>query len=714
MKKTALTLVGATLAFAAGASTLTADTGTMSWTSIMETPSGMQILIGDKIAEDVYVDGSIMEPGASEAIFMSHAPKNGVRKAATRAADVAYVTIKLEGGIPKGAKSVQFHIMDPDYVEDSGLIVDEVEVEIPSTGCEIIVRCQSSPVMYYLKKFVDPRETDEVVFNFYTEAVNHLGLRPVDNQGNELIWSRGVKNGQMTFEGNILDSHIMPVIFNNKVGSVHYSAWFDWEQIYSYFERQDCYLGDILTNLTPEDTDYTIMLANQYLVKGQESPVSYTVNFTKDNWGLVSNTTDQFAYVAPKIEHTPANGTFVPYKFSTENNLAVANYGQFILGWGGVDYPTNDYHCTLNGGDNQFLGVLSFSVIEGEKLTVLTPDIVVDGNNNVTAAFNPMSISLGRNFEFDSPFYYTPEHALQPYGEGPTFMRIYNTMYRQGENAPFWGSFSYAAFGLLADRRSVCDSTTLVTLKYNDEKIYTDEIPSTLNKKLDREWYKKNLAPGTLEYTFVDKNYKMGDIDGNVTTVMTINQKSEENSAPFVYGVIVKDAQGNVGSMFPESSYEDITIYVSIADENYRLDTDDYTIDPAADIFIQVAEHGTSDFEMLDTFEFNEIPSISYGYTYFAPMKDIFFKSESGYYDLQIWATDRHGNKFSQIISPAIYVNPDVSGVKAVVDNRGEVVGSQYYDLIGRPVNNPSEGVYVRIDTFSDGSTKTVKTFVNK
>ena len=110
MKKTVLTLVGAAIAVAAGASTHTALPGAMGKTNIMETPSGMQILVGDKIAEDVYVDGSIMEAGAPEIMCMSRAPKTGLKKSATKAADdVAYVTIKLEGGIPKGAKSVQFH-----------------------------------------------------------------------------------------------------------------------------------------------------------------------------------------------------------------------------------------------------------------------------------------------------------------------------------------------------------------------------------------------------------------------------------------------------------------------------------------------------------------------------------------------------------------------------------------------------------------------------
>lgn len=394
--------------------------------------------------------------------------------------------------------------------------------------------------------------------------------------------------------------------------------------------------------------------------------------------------------------------------------VGVANFGNYILGWGGVDLPLSDYHCTLNGGADQFLGVLDFGVFDGEDLGVETPDLVVGGDlEAVTAAFNPMSISLGRYYEFDSPYYYELQQVDQPYGVGPSFMRINNIMFKQGENAPFWGSISYASFGFLADKRTVCDSTTMASVKFNGEKIFSDEIPAELNKKMD-SWYKQNTEPGTLEFTYVDKNYKLGDIDGKITSVMTILQEAEENSAPMLYGLVVKDAQGNVGSMFPESSNEDITIYATIADENIDLATFDFNIDRASDVFILVSEHDADAFEMLDAVEFNETPSNSYGYTYCASMKDIFHKSNSGYYDLQIFAIDDWGNRVVETISPAIYVNPDASGIDTAVGNKGEVVSSRYYDMIGRVVANPSNGVYVRIDTFSDGSSKTVKTFVNK
>ena len=50
------------------------------------------------------------------------------------------------------------------------------------------------------------------------------------------------------------------------------------------------------------------------------------------------------------------------------------------------------------------------------------------------------------------------------------------------------------------------------------------------------------------------------------------------------------------------------------------------------------------------------------------------------------------------------------SGVDSVIDTDAEVVSSSFYDLQGRKVAADARGVIIRVDTLSNGATRTAKT----
>ena len=53
-----------------------------------------------------------------------------------------------------------------------------------------------------------------------------------------------------------------------------------------------------------------------------------------------------------------------------------------------------------------------------------------------------------------------------------------------------------------------------------------------------------------------------------------------------------------------------------------------------------------------------------------------------------------------------------LAGVKNVVDSNAEVVTTEYYDLSGRRINNPQNGIFIKADKLSDGNIRTSKVVV--
>ncbi len=95
------------------------------------------------------------------------------------------------------------------------------------------------------------------------------------------------------------------------------------------------------------------------------------------------------------------------------------------------------------------------------------------------------------------------------------------------------------------------------------------------------------------------------------------------------------------------------------------------------------------------------------GYTWSGSLASVNAKSATGWFDVQVIMKDEAGNNMSQIISSAFKIS-ELSGIEDVESN-GDVVSSTYVDLLGRPASANTEGMLIRTDRLSDGSTRTVK-----
>lgn len=56
----------------------------------------------------------------------------------------------------------------------------------------------------------------------------------------------------------------------------------------------------------------------------------------------------------------------------------------------------------------------------------------------------------------------------------------------------------------------------------------------------------------------------------------------------------------------------------------------------------------------------------------------------------------------------------DDAGVSNIAKEEAKVIGSEYYDLTGRRVTNPADGLFIRVDKMDDGTTRTSKIMLNR
>lgn len=666
----------------------------------------------NQVSADIAISNTITEYDG-DGSFSTKISEYGTPATAARetrkAPAVADITLKLVSLLP-GTSYAKYHIMDYDYRLDSGNIVDSVEIEVPADGCDIVVRSENknTGVMYYLVKHIDPKETDELVFDF-SEAVNFIGFRPIDPDGTELTWSYGLRGKPVIAEGNIAEGDTKTIIYNEAAGQIHSSSFLGYDQIYG--ENDDIYYGDLYTNLNGDEPDYVIMHLSRYDMKDNDKHYSFGA-YLNGVKGLVSNDPDNFASLDPKFDHTPAFGTF-DYDSENEFSVGVAYAGTYVIGDGMYDGPMSVQHCTMDNGCDKFYSVVDFARFEKDDgIGITSPGYIVKGNGDVTIAYNPLGVITGLRYDFSSPFYYTPDQALQGFGGGPAIMTMFNRMYRESDNTPYECSLTYFSTGVCGDQRNINDYTTMASASFNGEVIMSDLLPMNLNREM-RTWYKNNMTAGEVDYTFVNKNYTINEVEGTVTSVMHIDQSNSDCSVPVLYGLLTKDSQNNVGYVFEGCSPDDLTVYISVLDENYNAEDGKYYSFRPADVSIEYCAHGSDSFEALPIYEFNDVPSNSYGFTYTASLKGIDMTSDNSLYDLRITTSDASGNRLTETVSPALYISSKGSGIDTVSPITSEVVNSTYYDMLGRKVENPTNGVFIQVDNLRNGETKSVKTLIN-
>lgn len=191
-------------------------------------------------------------------------------------------------------------------------------------------------------------------------------------------------------------------------------------------------------------------------------------------------------------------------------------------------------------------------------------------------------------------------------------------------------------------------------------------------------------------------------IDGCVTVELGI-KKGEGMATDFVPPVItflgMHDAAGSLTDRFETAAHGTIEFYAGdfFLDYNWSLgefDVPVYQCKPTSSVKVEYAPYQTDNFAELTV---TEVPEKyfypGWGNYYTVPLKDVSAKSANAWFDLRISLEDEAGNTHVQTLSPAFRIN-DASGVETVYSDSGSCE-SVYYDMMGRRVDNPANGIFI-------------------
>ena len=101
--------------------------------------------------------------------------------------------------------------------------------------------------------------------------------------------------------------------------------------------------------------------------------------------------------------------------------------------------------------------------------------------------------------------------------------------------------------------------------------------------------------------------------------------------------------------------------------------------------------------------------AIVFGNFYRGNLEQVNVPSDNKWYDLKVVITDENGNVGQQILKPAFKIeNIETTGIASTQAAKA-VQSVRYYDLTGRQSAEPTEGVNIKVITYTDGTTRSEK-----
>lgn len=212
----------------------------------------------------------------------------------------------------------------------------------------------------------------------------------------------------------------------------------------------------------------------------------------------------------------------------------------------------------------------------------------------------------------------------------------------------------------------VMDATTAA---YEVKNQSDGSVVATGNGKLEKESFDN---PVIISYTNTNVAERNG-IKGINKVEFTFDATKEDPYAPSLQMLYLADSNG-----CPTDSLADVNnrIIFCAGDFNYDTAKQIYTDEEAAEIKVEYAPNGSTDFKTLSYQPIeNNLASHMQGRQYVINMQQLMSKSNNGWFDLKFFLKDVAGNTHTQLISPAFYVNSLKNAVDGVADDNVEIVG---------------------------------------
>lgn len=269
-------------------------------------------------------------------------------------------------------------------------------------------------------------------------------------------------------------------------------------------------------------------------------------------------------------------------------------------------------------------------------------------------------------------------------------------VYAGEEDEPNELSFTTTYVGLYGEGRCADDAMSTAKFTANGE---TTECPmDEFEKQFDQiQAEKKTTGAFTLEF-LNDKNIVFQGVKGyNNLRVDVANGSGSDVCPPTFTMLQFRDNAGQITNAFSKAS--DGVIMLSGADFNFVEDKEAFDCVAPASIKVEYAPAGSDDFKEIAVEEdADKFYLPEYGFYWSGSLKDVEGMTAAGHYQLRLTMTDAAGNSQTQTIFPAFSV-AEFAGIDHIsaddaAQSNAPVV---YYNLQGKRVAEPSNGVYIRV-----------------
>lgn len=187
-------------------------------------------------------------------------------------------------------------------------------------------------------------------------------------------------------------------------------------------------------------------------------------------------------------------------------------------------------------------------------------------------------------------------------------------------------------------------------------------------------------------------------IPGVVKGTLTYDSETYNKLVPSLTFMQFVDAEGNITDRFASAEDATMTLYAAVTKYNRGVisGTKRYTyydFNAPSEVKVEWAPTGTIDFVALSPVaDESKDFTPGFGSYYSVDMSNV--NVENGWIDVRITVTAESGAEQVQTITPAMYVNPAVSGIKDIVDDNVNAP-AEYYNLQGIRIDQPTAGQLV-------------------
>lgn len=274
------------------------------------------------------------------------------------------------------------------------------------------------------------------------------------------------------------------------------------------------------------------------------------------------------------------------------------------------------------------------------------------------------------------------------------------------EGEPWDLNFSTTYVGLYGEGRCADSALTTAIITIGDEEVVCDM--DKFEDELSDLCYDGNLK-GAFSLEFLnDQNIVFDGIKGYNNLKVDVADGSGSDVIPPTFTMMqFKDAEGVVENSFDKGS-EGI-IELTGADFEMLEGEDTYwACSEPKTVKVEYAPANSEDFKEIAVEMVPEnyyMPE--YGYFWRGSLADVEGESENGWFQVRLTMTDEAGNSHCQTIYPAFRIN-ELTGIDRVSQdfNNGSDI---YYNLQGNRVNNPKNGVFIKVN-----GGKSEKVFIGK